>query len=242
LVWGGWQLAPYPLSRNAFLYLTAEDTFPVEAMNLIEANHIEGKVFNFYNWGGYIDLRTQGRLQVFIDGRAGTAFDEKTYRQYLAVLGMYNRWEEVVWASGADYVLWPQHSPRQVEQLRKSGRWRVLYFDHVATLLVRAERPQADALVPTPDSPWRDLALGWSSMRTRDYLTAAGQFERALQRMPNLRAACEGLADGQSLSGRLAEAEGTVDRCQRMFPDPGRREQLRGVFEKRARTSSGPRP
>jgi len=28
LVWGGWQLAPYPLSRNAFLYLTAEDTFP----------------------------------------------------------------------------------------------------------------------------------------------------------------------------------------------------------------------
>jgi len=56
--------------------------------------------------------------------------------------------------SGADYVLWPQHSPRQVEQLRKSGRWRVLYFDHVATLMVRAERPQVDALVPTPDSPW----------------------------------------------------------------------------------------
>jgi len=198
---GGWQLAPYPLSRNAFLYLTAEDTFPVETMNLIEANHIEGKVFNFYNWGGYIDLRTQGRLQVFIDGRAGTAFDEKTYRQYLAVLGMYNRWEEVVWASGADYVLWPQHSPKQIEQLRKSGRWRVLYFDHVATLLVRAERPQADAPVPTPDSPWRDLALGWSSMRSRDYLTAAGQFERALQRMPNLRAACEGLADAQSSVG-----------------------------------------
>ena len=77
-------------------------------------------------------------------------------------------------------------------------------------------------------------------MRSRDYLTAAGQFERALQHMPSLRAACEGLADAQSLASRLAEAEATVNRCQRMFPDPGRREQLRGVFEKRARTSSRP--
>jgi hypothetical protein len=242
LLWGGWQLVPYPLSRNAFLYLTAEDTFPVEAMNLVEANHIEGKVFNFYNWGGYVDLRTQGRLQVFIDGRAGTAFDEKTYRQYLAVLGMRPGWEDVVAASGADYVLWPQHSPKQIEQLRKSGRWRLLYSDHVATLLTRTERTQETALLPTPDSSWRDLALGWSTLRARDYATAEGHFERALQRKPSLRSACEGLADAQSQSGQLARAEATVDRCQRMFPDPVRRQQLREVFEKRARASSRPAP
>jgi hypothetical protein len=242
LLWGGWLLAPYPLSRNAFLYLTAEDTFPVEALNLIEANHFEGKVFNYYNWGGYIDWRTQGRLQVFIDGRAGTAFDEKTYRQYLAVLGMQARWEDVVGASQADFVLWPQHSPKQIEQLRKSGHWRVLYSDHVASLLVRAERPQEATLLPTPDSPWRDMTLGRSSMRARDYASAEGYFQRSLQGMPNLRTACEGLADVQSLSGRLAEAEATVDRCQRMFPDPGRRQQLRDLFEKRAGTSGKPKP
>jgi tetratricopeptide (TPR) repeat protein len=202
-------------------------------MNLIEANHLEGKVFDLYNWGGYIDWRTGGRLQVFIDGRAGTAFDEKTYRQYLHVLGMYEGWEEVVWASGADFVLWPQRSPKQTEKLRKSGRWLTLYSDHVASLLVRADRPSPQPLLPTPDSPWRDLTLGWSAMHAREYATAEGHFQRALQRMPNLRPACEWLANVQSEKGRLTEAEATLARCQRIFPDAERRQQLLDIFHKR---------
>jgi uncharacterized protein HemY len=112
----------------------------------------------------------------------------------------------------------------------------------VATLLARAERPQEAALVPTPDSPWRDLALGWSTQRAHDYSTAEGHFERALQRKPSLRSACEGLADTQSQSGQLARAVATLDRCQRMFPDPGRRQQLREIFQKRARASGRPAP
>jgi tetratricopeptide (TPR) repeat protein len=234
VLFGAFRLAPFPLSRNAFFYLTALDSFPVEAMNLIEANHLEGKVFDLYNWGGYIDWRTDGRLQVFIDGRAGTAFDEKTYRQYLHVLGMYEGWEEVVWASGADFVLWPQRSPKQIEKLRKSGRWLPLYSDHVASLLVRAGRPSPQPLLPTPDSPWRDLTLGWSAMHAREYATAEGHFQRALQRMPNLRPACEWLANVQSETGRLTQAKATLDRCQRIFPDAERRQQLLDIFHKRA--------
>jgi tetratricopeptide (TPR) repeat protein len=242
MVWGGLQLAPFPLSRNAFLFLTAEDAFPVEAMNLVETNHLEGKLFGYYNWGGYVDWRTGGRLQVFIDGRAGTAFDEKTYRQYLRVLALQDGWDDVVWASGADFVLWPQHSPQQIEQLRKSGRWRFLYSDHVATLLARADRPPPQPLLPTPDSPWRDLTLGWAAFRTHEYATAQGHFQRALQRMPNLRPACEWLADAHSMSGRLAEAEATVERCQRIFPDSMRRKQLLELFRARARGAGGPTP
>jgi hypothetical protein len=238
LIFGAFRLAPYPLSGNAFLYLTAEDSFPVEAMNFVESNHLQGKVFGYYNWGGYIDWRTGGGLQVFIDGRAGTAFDEKTYRQYLQVLEMRQGWEAVIGDSGADFVLWPQHKGEQIRRLRSTGRWRPLYSDHVATLLVRADRPQPEATVPTPDSPWRDLALGWSTIGTRDYTAAEGHFERALQRMPNLRAACEWLADVRSVQGRLADAEATLDRCQRVFPDPERRQQLLGVFRKRATTHS----
>jgi hypothetical protein len=234
LIWGGLRLAPFPLSRNAFLYLTALDSFPVETMNLVEANHIEGKVFSLYNWGGYIELRTEGRLQVFIDGRAGTVFDEKTYRQYLRVMGMFQGWEDVVWDSGADFVLWPQHNPRQIEQLRKSGRWRPLYSDHVATLLARADRAQPEPLLPTPDTPWRDLTLGWSASRAHDYATAEGHFQRALHRMPSLRPACEWLANAQAESGRLAEAEATVGRCQRMFPDSARRKQILDIFHSRS--------
>jgi Tfp pilus assembly protein PilF len=148
----------------------------------------------------------------------------------------------VVCDSGADFVLWPQHSQQQIEQLRKSGRWRSLYSDHTATLLVRADRPAPQPLLPTPDSPWRDLGLGWAAFRAHEYATAQGHFERALQRMPNLRSACEWLADAHSLLGSLAEAEATVERCQRMFPDSVRRQQLLDLFRARAGKSRRPTP
>ena len=234
VIWGGLRLLPYPLSGNAFLYLTSLESFPVEAMNLVEANHLEGKVFSLYNWGGYIELRTEGRLQVFIDGRAGTVFDAKTYRQYQRVASLHQGWEDIIWDSGADFVLWPRRDPKQIEQLLKSERWRPLYSDHVATLLLRADRTPPRPLLPTPDSPWRDLTLGWSETHVRDYAAAEDHFKRALSRMPSLRPACEWLANVQAQSSRLAEAEATLDRCQRMFPDRERRQQLLDLFKTRS--------
>jgi tetratricopeptide (TPR) repeat protein len=234
VIWGGLRLLPYPLSGNAFLYLTSLESFPVEAMNLVEANHLEGKVFSFYNWGGYIELRTEGRLQVFIDGRAGTVFDAKTYRQYQRVASLHHGWEDVVWDSGADFVLWPRRDPKQIEQLLKSDRWRPLYSDHVAALLLRADRTPPRPLLPTPDSPWRDLTLGWSAAHVHDYAEAEVHFRQALNRMPSLRPACEWLANAQAQTARLAEAEATLDRCQRMFPDSERRKQLLDLFKTRS--------
>jgi hypothetical protein len=229
-----WRLSPYPLSSNAFLYLTALDSFPVEALNVAEANHLTGKVFAFYEWGGYVDLRTAGRLQVYIDGRADTVFDEQTYRRYTRVLGMAKDWEEIVAASGADYFLWPKRQRKQIEALRESGDWRTLYADHIAALLVRADRPVPEPLLPSPDSAWRELALGWRASSAKDLPAAEQHFARALEMMPSLRMACEWLANTQARSERIALAEATLDRCQGMFPDRARRRELSEIFRKRA--------
>jgi hypothetical protein len=230
LLFGAWRLYPYPLSSNAFLYLTAQDSFPVEAMNFVQANQLEGKIFALYNWGGYVELRDNGRLKVFIDGRAGTVYDEKTYLQYLRVLGMHRGWEDIIWDSGADYVLWPKRTPKQIDQLLASQRWRTLYADNVAALLVRAERTDLGPMKPTPDSPWRDLALGWTAMHGKNYASAETHFHSALKRMPSLRPACEWLAMAQARSNQRPAAESTLDHCQRMFPDPDRRKQLMGTL------------
>jgi hypothetical protein len=53
--------------------------------------------------------------------------------------------------------------------------------------------------------------------------------------MPSLRPACEWLADTQDQLGRLSEAEATLGRCERMFPDSARH-----IF--RARASGGGEP
>jgi hypothetical protein len=42
------------------------------------------------------------------------------------------------------------------------------------------------------------------------------------------------MANVQARSDRLAEAEATLDRCQRIFPDPARRKELLAIFRNRA--------
>jgi hypothetical protein len=234
LVLGLLWLLPYPLSSRAFLYLTSQDGFPVEALNVAEVNQLQGKVFAYYEWGGYVDLRTDGRLQVFIDGRADTVFDDATYRRYSRVHNAQPGWETIVDDSGADYVLWPRQHHRQAEALRESGRWRTLYADHVAVLLIRNDLPSPSPLLPSPDSPWRDLTLGWRASAAKDWPSAKTHFQHALDKKPNLRAACEWLANAQSHSDGLEAAKATLDRCQAIFPDHARRKELLAHFESRS--------
>jgi hypothetical protein len=233
---GACWLLPYPLSSRAFLYLTSEDSFPVEAMNVVEANQLSGKVFAFAPWGGYLHLRTRGRLKVYIDGRDDAVFDDATYRRYTRVLGLEEGWEEVVDASGADYFLWPRRPHKHVDTLRASGKWRVLYADWTAALLIRSELPRPDPLLPSPDSPWRDLALGWRAASARDFAAAEQHFRHALEMKPNLRMACEWLANIHARSDRMAEAEATLKDCQKLFPDPERYDELLTYFRTRADT------
>ena len=233
-------LWPYPLSSRAFLFLTSQDGFPVEALTFVETNRLTGKVFSFYEWGGYVDLRTDGKLQVFIDGRADTVFDDQTYRRYTKVLGMARGWEEIVEQSGADYFLWPRQDRKQLEAQRATGNWRTLYSDHVAALLVRADLTTPEPLAPTPDSPWRELMLGLHASGRKDWTVAKTQLAHALEMMPNLRMACEWLANAQAHSDGMAAAEATLDRCQRLFPDRARRQELLEHFRQRAEAEAVP--
>src|SRR5262249_25549856 len=86
LVLAGVWLAPYPKTASAFHHLTADYEFPVETLNFANANRLSGNVFAYYSWGGYVDLRTQGRLKVFIDPRAETVYADDTYVDYMTVL------------------------------------------------------------------------------------------------------------------------------------------------------------
>jgi len=233
---GAWWLHPYPLSSRAFLFLTDEDSFPVEAMNVVEANQISGKVFAFLPWGGYVDLRTNGKLKVYIDGRADAVFDAKTYRRYERVLDLEEGWQDVVDASGAEYFLWPRRQHRHVDTLYESGRWKVLYVDRTAVMLIHADLPRPSSLLPSPESPWREVALGWRAANAKKYAEAEKHFRRALVLMPNLRIACEWLANIHARSDRLAEAEATLKDCRKLFPDPKRYAELLTFFRTRADT------
>src|SRR5262249_16447922 len=195
LVAGVW-LAPYPKNSTAFQYLTAEYEFPVETLNFVNANRLSGNVFAYYRWGGYVDLCTQGRLKVFIDGRAETVYADQTYLEYLTVLDRKPGWIDVIESSGADFVLWPRWQEKDVVTgLVHTGRWRPLYRDSVSQLLVRTTTTLPDPLVVSPESAYRQLSLGVTALLQEQLEGARRHLERALQIDPDLQQACTTLVE-----------------------------------------------
>ncbi len=165
LVFGATRLAPYPLSPGAFPSLTDEDTFPVDSCRFLNANGIAGKVFAYYAWGGYLHLCTGGKVDVFIDGRADTVYDDETYLRYVRVLRMEDGWRDILAGSGAEYVLWPRDSDPLPAALTASGDWREIHTDFVSVLLARAGFPgsretRARLGLPRPRARRRGLPPG----------------------------------------------------------------------------------
>jgi hypothetical protein len=215
------RLWPYPQSSAAFLYLTAQDTFPVSLCDFIEFNGISGKVFAYYNWGGYVHFRTQGTLKVYIDGRADMVYDDETYRRYVDVLLKKPGWLAIVEGSGAELVLWPRGEPI-ARKLIGTGRWRLLHEDAVGALLVRVAPPSTVPSKPAPVTAWSELSAGALSAERNQQASAEAHYRRALRRMPHLAAACYGLVETQAKQRRFDAALAQVRACQRIYPDPAR--------------------
>jgi hypothetical protein len=225
IVW----LRPYPVRAYAFHYLTAEDEFPIETCNFIEINHLSGNVFAYYNWGGYLHLRTNGRMKVYIDGRADTVYDAETLVKYAHVQGFRPGWENIIEGSGADYILWPRNrAGKPLAQLIASGRWRILYDDFVSVLLVHSQE-SLGPLEPTPDSAYRRLTLGIKNLEERRYDLAEEYLRGALDMMPYLRTACYSLVQVQVLQGKMQEAQQGLEKCQQQFPDAARASRIKGL-------------
>jgi hypothetical protein len=227
------QLTAYPLSPWIFPILTAEETFPVETCEFVTLNHLEGKVFAYYGWGGYLDLCTEGRLKVYIDSRAGMVFDEDTFDRSVSVQYELPGWIGILERSGAEFFLWPREATaEQMRQTRldqptallRTGRWRIVHQDFAAVLLARSDLVLS-ALRETPDSPYRALALGGDAMRDGHLVEAEKHLVHALALDPHLLAACRNLTLVRAHRNEdLAWA--TRARCERIFPESGSRANL----------------
>lgn len=228
LIW----LAPYPRDTRAFHYLTADYEFPAETMNFADVNELSGNAFAYYNWGGFIHLRSDGRLKVFVDGRSETVYSDETFLRYMAVLQQKAGWIDVVERSGADFFLWPSSQPALAAELVKTGRWGVLYNDHASILLARQGAKVPEPLRETPPSPVRSLKLSSDALRAGDTATALRLAEEALAIEPDLQPACINGFQARLLSGDVSAARAMFDRCQDRFPDPSRDALLLGALRK----------
>lgn len=111
--------------------------FPVDAVRYIEENDIRGRIYNAYNWGGYLVLHFYPERLVFIDSRADVYRDEFIL-EYLETYYVRPGWRETLQRHDVAYALIEANGPLHI-LLEASGEWRVLYRDEVAVLLERID-------------------------------------------------------------------------------------------------------
>lgn len=109
-----------------------EGTFPVAAVDFIEASELSGPIFNAYNFGGYLIWRG---IPVYIDGRADV-YQDSGLLQYAKTAFVEEDWQAPLELYGIRLVL-VERGSRLANALAESGGWELRFEDDVAVIYWR---------------------------------------------------------------------------------------------------------
>jgi hypothetical protein len=111
--------------------------FPARAVAFLQIHPPFGRIFNDYDWGGYLIWRLYPSTPVFIDGRAdlyGELLD-----QFADTYQFKGNWQQTLQQWGIDTVLVPADSALATG-LQSSPGWTVAYEDSQAVVLIAPPR------------------------------------------------------------------------------------------------------
>jgi hypothetical protein len=109
--------------------------YPLEALAYIEESGLAGqRMYNSYNWGGYLLWRG---YPVFIDGRADVYLDA-FMDEYVLAYQLRGDWRRPLDRYDVDYVL-IERGASFAALLEESGEWTRAYADDQAVVFVRVE-------------------------------------------------------------------------------------------------------
>lgn len=108
---------------------------PVAAVDYIRANQLEGRMFNEYNWGGYLTWALP-EYPVFVDGRTDL-FGDEIIGQWIEVVQGGPEWQAILQRWEVNWILLPPD--RSVVRLLTENGWREVYRDTVSVIFVRQQ-------------------------------------------------------------------------------------------------------
>jgi len=109
---------------------------PVGAADYLEAHPGLGRLFNSYNWGGYVIWRLYPQYLSFVDGRTDL-FDDVILDDYLQAWRAEEGWEQIMLDWDIDVALIESGAPL-AGALEDAG-WEAAYEDSMAVILLRTE-------------------------------------------------------------------------------------------------------
>ena len=124
----------YFFPTEAQLQQKVDEVYPRAALEFMQAHHLQGRIFNRYGWGGYMEWNAPN-LKPGIDGRADIFVYKVIFRDFLNAMEVEKPFETLD-KYRVDYVLVQPRQPLTYV-LEHSPAWRVLYSDSIAELLER---------------------------------------------------------------------------------------------------------
>lgn len=116
-----------------------DNEYPKAALAFMRQHHINGRIFNQYKFGGYMELNAP-EYKPFIDGRADLYIYAGVFFDYLRASALQHTFE-ILDRYKVQYVLVDPAEP-MVYMLQHSPGWKTIYSDQVAVLI---ERTAVDA-------------------------------------------------------------------------------------------------
>lgn len=186
LLWRDVRLTPQMLER-----WTESHLYPRAALRYLKALEPGPRLLNHYNWGGYVMLHAP-EFKVLIDGRANTLYDEKTYLDYVALVGGRDGMAARLAQYPVDAALLPSGSKKLAERLATPRYgWQLVYSDPVASILLPPASPRLGFPLPRQedvegDEPDWLIARGLAKAEAGDPAGARVLLEAAIERDPLL--------------------------------------------------------
>jgi hypothetical protein len=107
--------------------------FPARAVAFLETRSPSRRIFNHYDWGGYLIWKLYPSTPVFIDGRADL-YGQQLLDQFANTYQLKGAWQQPLQRWRVDTVLVPRDSALATG-LRSSPGWAVSYEDSQAVIL-----------------------------------------------------------------------------------------------------------
>jgi hypothetical protein len=115
-----------------------EKRYPEKAAAFILENAPSGRIFNHYDWGGYLTWRLYPEYKVFIDGRA---ISLRAFRDYTYILWDRAVAQKLLDSHGVKIVIIPERNPFTSEPyelpkiLQNDKQWRLVFRDTALVFL-----------------------------------------------------------------------------------------------------------
>ena len=123
------------IQTNANQQKAEESAFPKAAADWIIENKPEGKMFNAYNFGGYLIWRLYPKYQVYIDGRADL-YGKDFVTNYMDIYTSKPGWENKL-ADDEIHFVFIESDSILAKVLRQSPAWEILYEDKLGVIFLR---------------------------------------------------------------------------------------------------------